>query len=212
MINEIAEVKKYLAQEPPTDRRALYRACYMIAKYMKAGGTPPADTVAFLSKWAPHRKQEINMMQCVNAAYTNDTPLHVGGRVLISDNDVIRLMEHAPMDGDRLVGLGLLCNAKAFADEHGVFQVSGLALASWLGVTGPNMRTRNIRRLCDWKYVEKIDTGRGKPSGRFSKYSKSASCYRMLVPYDKGGQFELVDNDIHGLYNQIFSGDPEIFV
>lgn len=198
MINEIAEVNKFLTGEPPKDRRSLYRACYMIAKYMKEDGKSPVDAVSFLSGWGANDKG-VDIVQCVNAAYINETKLRQGCRVFISNDDVREIVDHSPTVGDRKVALALLCNAKAFADKKGVFQASTEAIAHWLGMQGANVRTRNITRLCMWDYVAKIETDKGHAASRFSKYRRGVSCFRMLVPFKNTGDYELVDNDIRAL-------------
>ncbi len=204
MIDEIAEVKNYMAGEPPEDRQQMYRACYMIAKYMKEDGKSPVDTVSFLNEWSGRSTRGVNLLQCVNAAYTNENKLRRGGQVYISDADVEAIIEHSPTETDRKVALALLCNAKAFADRRGVFQASTEGLASWLGMKGPNVRGRNLRRLVEWRYIDKIDTGKGKTSGRFTKYSRGVSCFKILVPYENTGKYALKDNDINSLYHAIF--------
>jgi hypothetical protein len=85
-----------------------------------------------------------------------------------------------------------------------VFQASTEAIANWLNMNGANIRGRNIKRLCEWQYIAKVDTDKGHASGRFSKYRKSVSCFRMLVPYKNVGEFELVDNDFETLYTELF--------
>lgn len=199
MINEIAEVNKYMAGEPPKEATRLYRACYMIAKYMKEDGKSPVDAVAFLAAWGANNRN-VNLVQCVNAAYMNDTKLRRGCRVFVSEDDVKEIIDHSPTVGDRKVALALLCNAKAFADKKGIFQASTEAIAHWIGKKGQNIRARNIDRLCLWEYIEKIDTDKGKASGRFSKYQRRISCFKILVPFKNVGEYELIDNDIDALY------------
>lgn len=207
MIDEVLEVKKYLAGEPPREKKRLYRACYMIAKYLKEDGKSPVDTVSFIHDWAKGETwTTVNLLQCVNAAYMNDTKLRRGRRVFVSDADVQAIMEHAPTDTDRKVALAMLCNAKAFANKKGVFQASTEAIGSWIGLSGANIRNRNIKRLCEWRYIEKVDTDRGKGSGRFTKYNREQSCFRMLVPFSGNDGEELVDNDIGALYTKLFAG------
>ena len=205
MIDEVAEVKQYLAGKSPEEKKRLYRACYMIAKYLKEDGMSPVDAVSFIDKWlsdSGHGK--INLLQCVNAAYMNENKLKHGRHVYISDDDVQAIIKHAPMDTDRRVALALLCNAKAFADKKGVFQASTEAIASWLGMNGANIRNRSIRRLCGWGYIDKIDTYKGKAAGRFSKYSRFASCFKLLVPWKNTNGVELINNDIDSLYSALF--------
>lgn len=205
MIDEVAEVKQYLAGKPPEEKSRLYRACYMISKYLKEDGMSPVDAVSFIDKWldgSGHGK--INLLQCVNAAYMNVNKLKRGRRVLVSSDDVKAIVEHAPTKNDRKVALALLCNAKAFADKKGIFQASTEAVASWVGIKGSNIRGRSIDRLCKWGYIEKVDTYRGKAAGRFSKYSRSASCFRLLVPWKNTDGVELVNNDIDSLYSELF--------
>lgn len=205
MIDEIAETEKYMSGKPPEDRQKLYRACYMISKYLKEDGKSPVDAVSFLKDWTSERGPgKVNILQCVNAAYMNDNKLRRGRKVAISPEDVEAIIEHSPTDNDRKVALALLCNAKAFADKKGVFQASTEAIGNWVGMSGANVRGRNIKRLCEWQYIEKIDTDKGKASGRFSKYHRTSSCFKLLVPWKNSGGVELVDNDIDSLYDALF--------
>ena len=201
MIDEVAEVKKYMSGQPPEEQSRLYRACYMISKLMKADGESPVDAVSFIRDWLNgHKTNGLNLLQCVNAAYINETELHSGCRVFVSETDAQNIVDHAPTETDRKVALALLCNAKAFADRRGVFRASTEQLANWLDMKGANVRGRNIRRLCEWQYIAKVDTDKGKAAGRFSKYRRSVSCFKLLVPYKNTGEHELIDNDIEALY------------
>lgn len=205
MIDEVAEVKQYLAGKSPEEKKRLYRACYMIAKYLKEDGMSPVDAVSFIDKWLDgggHGK--INLLQCVNAAYMNENKLSHGRRVVISNEDVQAIMERAPLESDRKVALALLCNAKAFADKKGIFQASTEAVANWIDMNGANVRNRNIARLCKWGYIDKVDTDRGKASKRFSRYRCRSSLFKILVPYKNAEGVELVNNDIQSLYHTLF--------
>lgn len=211
MIDEIAEVNKYIKDGLPTgSSRKLYRACYMISKKFKEDGFPPEEAVSFLAKSGDVRYGGVvNLLQCVNAAYMNENKLRRGKRVLMSDDDVRIILDHAPTETDRRVALALLCNAKAFADKRGVFQASTEALANWVGLQGANVRGRNIKRLCEWRYIAKVDTDKGHAAGRFSKYHRNVSCFKMLVPYENTGKYELLDNDFSSLYSAMFGNLDE---
>ena len=208
MIDEVAEVKQYLDGNRLEDGRNHYRACYMITKYYKQLGMTKKDTFDKVSQWASEHglQPKFSLIGCVNTAYENDVALRHGGTVKISQADVDCICKYSRNRADRRVALALMCCAKSFADENGVFVASSGALGSWLGMCSPNIRQRHLRYLQDYGFVERIDTVETMHGWR-KNYFRQASRLRLLVPFDKDGEWELINNDIRRLYEQAF-GEP----
>lgn len=205
MVDEIAEVKRYLDGNGLEDSGNYYRACYMITKYYRGLGYSRQDTFSRVAEWV--RKYnltfEFSLIGCVSAAYASETGLRCGATVKISqaDADCIRL--YSRNRNDRKVALALMCCAKAFADEDGTFTASSGALASWLGMAAPNVRERQIRHLVEYGFVERVNADSSMHGWR-KNYLRNAMCFRMKVPYARSGKWTLQCNDIRTLYEQIF--------
>lgn len=206
MVDEVAEVKRYLDGEGLEDSGNHYRACYMITKYYRKLGYSKHDTFFRVAEWVRKYDLTLNfsLMGCVSAAYANETELRCGATVKISkaDADCIRL--YSRNRNDREVALALMCCAKAFADEDGTFTASAGALASWLGMAAPNVRERQLKHLTDYGFVERVNTDSSLHGWR-KNYYRNAMCFRMKVPYTMDGQWTLEYNDIRRLYEQIFN-------
>jgi hypothetical protein len=208
MIDEIAEVKRYLSGEGLEDSRNYYRACYMIAKYYKKIGKSKSDAFQKISAWVRDHALTLPfpLIACVSTAWENETPLRCGTTVKISqaDADVIRLYSRNRQD--RKTALALMCCAKAFAEKDGSFTASSSALASWLGMDSANLRQRQLKHLQEYGFIEKAESDDAM-HGWKKNYYRNACRFRLLVQYTSSGKWELVHNDIRNLYEQIF-GEP----
>ena len=207
MIDEVAEVKRYLDGEMLDDNQNLYRACYMITKFYRKLGLNKHDTFMKVAEWV--RKYNLtlpfSLIACVSAAYANEMELRCGNTVKISRADADCIHMYSQNKQERRVALALMCCAKAFAGEDGSFIASSGALSNWLGMDACNLRGRYLRRLQDAGFVEKLKSDDIR--GWKKNYYRNAMRFRLTVPFDKDGEWELRYNDIRKLYEQVF-GEP----
>lgn len=208
MIDEVAEVKQYLNGECLEDSRNHYRACYMISKYYKKLGMTRKEIFDTVSEWAAanHIRPVFSLISCVSAACENERELHSGPTVSFSQADVDCIRKYSRNREDRRAALALMCCAKCYADADGSFSASSSALASWLGMDAGNLQRRQIRHLCEFGFVEKLPP-KETMKGWKKNFYRQAYRFRLLVPYDRSGPWELQHNDIRGLYERVF-GEP----
>lgn len=207
MVDEVAEVKRYLDGEGLEDSGNYYRACYMIAKYYKKFGLSRRDAFTRIAAWVRDNSLTLtfSLISCISAAYDNDTELRCGTTVWISEADAAVIRMYSRNRQDRKVALALVCCAKGFADRDGSFTASSCALASWLGVDSANLRQRQLRHLVDYGFMEKLENDDMR--GWKKNYYRNAYRFRLLVRLTSGGRWELRYNDIRTLYEQVF-GEP----
>ena len=205
MIDEVAEVKTYLDGEKVDNSNIHYRACYMITKYYKKLGHSESDCFLKVAEWVRRYGLDLNfsLAGCVASAYMNTRELRCGATVRISQKDVDTIRMYSTNKQDRRVALALLCCAKSYAGKDGSFVASSCAMASWLGMNDANMRKRNINRLLSLGYVERLEN-ENNVRGWQKNYWRNSYRFRLLVPYDRTGEWELVNNDIRKLYEQVF--------
>lgn len=208
MIDEVAEVKLYLDGEHLEDPKTIYRACYMVTKYYKQLGLSSVDTFHKVAEWV--RKYNLTfdfpLINCVSAAYDNDHVLRSGSVVKISREEADCIRAYSRNRADRRVALALMCCAKGYAGKDGTFVASSSALASWLGMDAGNLQRRQLKHLREYGFAEQL-ANRGTLRGWKKNYYRQSYRFRLLVPYGKDGEWELVQNDIRSLYEQIF-GEP----
>ena len=204
MIDEVAEVKRYMDGKGLDDSNNYYRACYMIAKYFKKLGTSKGDTLQKIAAWVRQYSlaPSFSLANCISAAYSNDRPLRCGTTVRISQEDADNIRLYASNKADRRVALALLCCAKGFAEEDGSFVASTCALASWLGMDRGNLSGRPLKNLESYGFIERLPNTELR--GWEKNYYRNSCRFRLLVPYKPEGKWELKYNDIRTLYERVF--------
>lgn len=205
MVDEMAEVRKYLSGQQLERQENLYRACYMVAKYYKQLGCDEETIFHNTAEWARtyNLTLSFSLAGCVAAAYMNDRALRDGNVVRISRQDADTIRMYARNKPGRRVALALLCCAKGYAASDGSFVASSGALSSWLGMDACNVRGRYIPRLVQTGYLEKLPT-QETLHGWQKNYYRNACRLRLKVPYVDDGEWELRNNDIRTLYEQVF--------
>ena len=205
MVDEVAEVIEYLDGQKLSGSGSYYRACYMVTKYYKRLGYTEGDAFRKVAAWVQkyQLKLPFSLASCVDAAYQNERELRCGTRVRISQTDADTIRMYTTNRQDRRVALALLCCSKAYAGSDGVFGASSCALASWLGMDDSNLRKRQLARLTKLGYAELI-TDSNSMHGWQKNYFRNSYRFRILVPYSQGGEWELVNNDIRTLYEEVF--------
>jgi hypothetical protein len=75
-------------------------------------------------------------------------------------------------------------------------------LGSWLGIADSNLRGVYIKELIDFGYISKVENNEMKwDSDNKVKVQK----YKLEVDIHNSGTYNLVDNNIYELYNEIFA-------
>lgn len=207
MINEIGEAKNYIRGH--FDGKPPRRICFVMAKYYKRSGLPLNDALATVQKMLETAGIETNFSvgRCVMAAYENDSELNDGGMVKISRHEIDAIKRVASTRREKILAVALLCCAKAYAGEDGLFTISLSRLAGWIGCDTENLRKRELDILRVFGYVEILPPKETYRGWKKDEVKKNLLQYRVCIPYGTDGEFELLNNDIVGLCEHIF---PEI--
>jgi len=209
MIDEVAEVKRYMDGIGLQDKDNYYRAVYMMAKYYRDIGFDREKTFLKIAEWV--RKYNLtlpfSLITAVVAGYTNEKKLRCCATVKVSDDDIHRIMLFAKNKTDKLVALAVLCCAKALADNKGTVTLSVSALASWLNMDRANLHNRQLKRLEDAGYIKRLSPA-SSLRGWKKNDARNTTRLKVTVPYDENGEHELRDNDILSLYGECFGEKP----
>lgn len=206
MIDEVSEVKEYMDGHHLEDPDNYYRAIYMMSKFYRDTGFDREQAFDRIAEWVRRYNLTLSFSldNAIYAGYENEKKLRCGEAVYVSDEDVHRIKLYARNKTDRMAALGLLCCAKAFADSKGVFTLSISALASWLGMDRSNLHKRQLKRLEKSGYVKHV-TPQSSLRGWNKNENRNASRFKILVQYTKDGKYELKNNDVRKLFEEIFN-------
>lgn len=202
MIDEMAEVRAYLAGKKPTARTE-YRCIYLLARYYVycCGMDEPTATNKILD-WGRHEvgyEFSIRVSRVVYYAIHKPRPLRENVTVHINDNDIAEIKARFAKKKIRTFALGMLAYAKCAADEDGVFDVSIVGMADWLGLTLSSVR-RWLPILEENGFIQKITQRKRK-----KKFRTPISKFKMLIPLVNEGAYEIRENDITDLVDTVFT-------
>ena len=204
MINEVLEVKDYLAGIN-VSKYNIYRTVYLIAKYYLAEGVQQPDIRQKIFEWGKENGIYIkyNVNDMILKAMDDKFPLADPPNVRVSARDIdeIKLL----FDGKhvRYVAMGLLCYAKVHANKRGEFSVSARPFANWLGIDRNYFQGKLSREIEVFGYAEIIKVPQ--PKHKWGDGNNLVSTkYRLLVPFENEGEYEVIGNDVAGLYEQLF--------
>jgi hypothetical protein len=203
LINEVLEVQGYLNGNHITEKN-LYRICYMLAKWFKEQGLSHIDIRQSIFNWGNKYGVFIkyNVNKIIYQSLEDKQRLKDNVIVKINQKDIDEINKRFDSKNTKLVALAILCYAKAYADRDRDFNISSVALGAWLGIDSNNLRRIYLQELIDFGYINKTQN----PQNSFpwnnnkSKFSK----YHINVEIHNSGNFQLMDNNITELYNQIF--------
>lgn len=204
LINEILEVQEYLDGKN-INKKCLYRTCFMLAKWYKQQGLSNVEIREKIFEWG--KKYNIYIKYNVNSiiyqALEDKHRLRGDEAVVrISQSDIDEITRRFDSVPCRKTALGILCYAKVSADRDNEFNISALALSNWLHLYSSNMSSRYIKEMIDFEYIQKINST---VTYSWDKNVKSNSLnLKILVPIENKGEHILVDNDIEGLFDEIF--------
>lgn len=207
LINEILEIKEWLNGEN-INTRCMYRTCYMLTKWYKEQGLSYTEIRDKIFAWGKENNVYIdfNLSSVVHRALEDYVPLRGDQTVIhINEDDVLEIKRKFDRKPYRKTALGILCYAKAVADEYNEFDISVLAFSYWLKTNIGNMSARYIKGLVADGYVKKINKDKLFPWDKKTEPPKSKSLrMEILVPIENNGDYILVGNDIDRLYSDIF--------
>ena len=205
MINEVLEVKDYLAGIS-VSKYNIYRTVYLVAKYYLAEGVQQPDIRQKIFEWGKENGIYIkyNVNDIILKAMDDKSPLADPPNVRVSAEDIDRIK--LLFDGKyvRYAAMGLLCYAKVHANKRGEFSLSSHPLANWLGIDRGYFQGKLSREIEVFGYAE--ITKIPQPKHKWGDGSNLVSTkYKLLVPFENVGEFEVVGNDVASLYEQLFN-------
>lgn len=205
MIDETLLVKDYL-EGKNINKKISYRMCYLLSKWYKENGIDNKYEIRkLILSWANKYNLylNINLNDCITKALDNNRRLTYDNPIRISDDDILEIKERFDGNNVRLVALGFLCYAKQFANQDGEFEIPIGAFGIWLGIDSSNIINRYIPELIDFSYIKKVEpavvrTYKGITRSKMTKY-------KMNVPIRNNGEYEIKNNNIRLLYDEIFN-------
>jgi len=203
MINEVVEVKNYLAGDNINSKN-LYRTVSLIAKWFREQGKSHIEIRNAIFEWGKQYNIYIkyNINNIIYKTMDDSTLLKNDTVVKINKNDIEEINSRFSSKNAKLTALSLLCYAKVHADKDKTFNVSSVALSAWIGIAASNLSSRYFRELYDFGYITKLET----PKNTFKWSSdKKNSVYQINVNIHNSGDYSLIDNNIHELYGEVFS-------
>lgn len=209
MIDEVLEVKQYLAGDPVSER-GRYRAAYQLARWYTQEGYDFKTTRNKIFEWAraTNNYLKYNVNDIVTAARNHNERLKDNVTVRISESDVNEIVRLFDNMNTRKLALALLCYAKVYANKDGEFSVSMSAISEWIGVVKQNVSQRHLPELVTLEYIERVSDNspvaywHRKKKNYTHKYKTTR--LRINASLYNAGKFELHDNDIDKLFDQIF--------
>jgi hypothetical protein len=178
----------------------------MLAKWYKEHGLSHIEIRQSIFDWG--KKYNIfikyNLNNIIYQALDDKQRLKDNVVIKINQHDIEEINKRFDSKSTRLTALAMLCFAKAYADRDKEFNISSVALSCWLNIDDSNLRSIYIKELIDFDYILKVEN----PKNNFSwnKKSKSkTSRYKINTTLSNTGEYQLQDNNIFSLYEQIFS-------
>ncbi len=205
MINEVAEVQRYLAGKN-LKKDNLYHILLLIAKWYKEQGYPKLKIRESIFAWAKENGIHIkyNVNDLIGRALEDKRRLTDNVVVRVNQADIAEINRRFDSRKTKYVALAFLCYGKAYADRDREFSVSSAALGAWLDMSRSTLQTIYIPELVDYEYLSIIQ----KPQNTYSwgaKKSFHSTKYRLEVPIHNSGEFILTNNNIQKLSAEIFS-------
>lgn len=209
MIDEVYEVEEYLNGKVVSER-GRYRAAYLIARWFTQEGMDFCETRNAIFEWSKRTGNYIkyNVNDIVTGARACSERLTDNVNVRISEKDINRIVLSFDSSKARILALAILCFAKTHANRDGVFNISISALAEWIGLSRSSINTKYLPELITLGYVERVDAPQAITRWHRDKEVKT-SRYKSVrlkinAPLYNAGKYELHNNDIHTLYDDIF--------
>ena len=207
MVNEKYEVQQYLNGEN-ISKENLYRSCYLIAKWFNEQGLTRLEIRNKLFQWGKENniyiKYNINN-DIIDKLFNYNSHKLKSVEVKINKQDVENINKRFDHGKTKLVALAMLCYAKAHASQTGEFIVSSVNMGCWLNINRKSLRQKHIKELIDYEYLIEVSRPANKDFKTWTKaYEEQSIKYKLNVPIDNYGEYELERNDVRKLYADIF--------
>lgn len=203
MIDETIEVNHIL--DGKFSKQNLYNSYYLLAKYYIEQGLELSEASKALFNWAKSNelfvKYDLNAI--VKRAKEDKNKLTRNVKIYINQNDIDNINNGFYNKNTKLVALAILCYAKANINKNRELHVSSCDIGAWVNIHNSSIRRRYINELVEFGYLTKIKSPINNHSWGNLK-EESSTKYKLNVDYYNSGEYELIDNDIHKLYREIF--------
>lgn len=206
MINEVLEVEEYLAGKN-ISKKCLYRICYMLAKWYKQKGMSHIEIRQAIFDWGKKHGVYItyNLNSIIYQALADKHRLRGKTEVWISESDIEEITKRFDSKNCRKLALAILCIAKVSADNENSFSAPVTALSNWVQIDAGSCSKRYLPEMIDFGYISKLDSE--KVYSWKGKAKSTSSQFTILVPIDGCKGHLLKENNISGLYDEIFVDD-----
>jgi len=206
LLNEKNEVMAILKGKR-IDKKRTYRSCYLLAKYYKSLGYNMVDTRKVIFEWANKYKITItdDLNSIIQRAFRDKKELVNNVEIRISDEDIKEIISRFDRYNTRLLAFGILCYAKLYADESGLFYMSQVGLSNWLGISQSALSDRYLKELIDFCYIEKVSKKDVRLIRYRNKHASKILVYRIKVKHENTGNHIVRDEDIIKEFENIFA-------
>ena len=189
----------------------MYQHCYLISKYYLQQGFEPFEVRQRIFAWAKQHKifldaKQLNLNQIIYKANRDATRLRDDITIRISSEDLDEITARFDNMKTRKAALGILCYAKAAADQRNCFNLSLATFCNWIGIGYSYMLKKYLVELQSFGYLTKLVSGKKKTFSWDNNVKSKASTFKLLVPFNNSGEYILVNNDIDALFKECFTG------
>lgn len=205
MIDELTDVKKYLAGEG-LSHDIEYRICLLLAKWFYQNGAGTREEIREqLKDWAKENEFFITvaMNPLIDKVISENMRLQGIRPVPVSSHETELIADRFDSYGERITALAVLCYAKVYADRDGIFKLSISSLSKWLCMEQRTVRN-HLKTLCSFGFIKQKEAG-GISSWYNSVVVSALHKYRLEFTPDEDGDYQLVHNDINKLYDNIYA-------
>lgn len=204
MINEFQEARDYADGKNIYKNKCTFRMCLLLIKYFLEAGFTPLESRENMFRWATNQgiHLEHNINDIIRMAIEENKPL-CHDNVRISKQDIENIVHRFDNKNSRLCALGLLLYSKAHADEDGLFSFNQVDFANWIGIQQSRVSVIfDELELLD--YIEKIYSSGEQTFMWNGRIVGKRIKYKIKVPYEQNGEYQIENNDIRKLYSDIF--------
>lgn len=205
MLNELNESLAILKGERINPQH-IYRTLFILVKYYKFLGYTHIKTKEHIIEWAKKYNIKItdDLNYVIQKVFRGKYELVTDVVVHISERDIKEIKERFDKYNTRLVAFAMLCFAKKYADQNGVFTISIVGLSNWVGINQSNITSRTIRELIDFGYIEKKNVRVFKQIVSKQKVVSKNIIYRIKVDCINSGGHIFYDKNIREEFDKMF--------
>jgi hypothetical protein len=187
------------------NKQYTYRTCYLLAKYFKSLGQDSVKIRESILDWSSKYQIYISddLNSIIQKALHDNHELISEVEVKISQDDIDEIKKRFDKYNTQITAFAILCFAKIYADDSGVFKMSSVGLSNWTGIARTNMYVY-LNELIDFKYIEKISKTQLIKLRRKNKTISKLCAYKINVNYNNKGGFVFYDNNIQEEFEKLF--------